>query len=142
MRSGEAGSTPEVDFEVTPRHVRVALRGDLDLEAAALLADELAAAEELGRPLIVVDLCGTTLLTSAAMHALLRAETRVAARRGRLVLVCPQPAIRRILHLARIDRRVTAYGSVADALAPPRVQRAPSMTTFETGPLPHRRLAG
>jgi anti-sigma B factor antagonist len=142
MRSGEASSTPEVGFEVSARHVRVVLRGELDLDAVALLADELAAAEGLGRPLIVVDLDAVTLLTAAAMHALLRAESRITARRGRLVLVCRQPAIRRILHVARIDRRMTVYGSAGDAMAPPRVQRAPSGTTLDPRPLPHHRLAG
>jgi anti-anti-sigma factor len=142
MRPGEADSTPEVGFEVSARHVRVALRGELDLDAVALLTDELAAAEGLGRPLVVVDLGAVTLLTATAMHVLLRAESRVAARRGRLVLACRQPAIRRVLHLAHIDRRLTVYDSTRDAMTPPRVQREPASTTPDPRPRPLHRLAG
>lgn len=114
--------TAEVDFEVTAHHVRLALRGDQDLEAVPVLTAELTAAEQMGRPIVVVDLDEVTLLSAAAIGPLLRSEREIAARQGRLVLVCRQPRTLNILHLTRVDRRLDICPTLTEALQPPRIR--------------------
>jgi anti-sigma B factor antagonist len=136
LRSGRSGNTVsstvdegalprtyEVGFDVGPTHVLVRLEGEIDLGVYRDLADELAGAALLGRPLLVVDLDGVTFLSIVATRLLLTADSHMTARGGRLAIVCRHLRLRRLLQMAHLDQRLVLVPSLRAALgqfpAPP-----------------------
>jgi anti-sigma B factor antagonist len=82
--------------------VRVALRGELDLEHAYTFDEELRHVEETRPPCVVLDLRGLSFLDSAGLARLLAARTRAQRARRRLVLVRGTPAIQRLLAISAV----------------------------------------
>ena len=99
----------------------IAVAGELDLETAPQLSEEVEVAVWSTVGVFVLDLSGVTFLDSSGLHALLRARAYLAREDRPLVLVCPPGPARRVLDLASVLETFVAYASAeaaADALGP------------------------
>lgn len=94
----------------------IALTGELDLETAPQLGEEVELAVWSTVGAFVLDLTGVTFLDSSGLHALLRARAYLAREDRPLVLVCPVGPARRVLDLASVLDTFVVYLS-ADAAA-------------------------
>ncbi|MEE4494689.1 STAS domain-containing protein [Streptomyces sp. BE230] len=80
----------------------VALRDEIDLATAALIAPALDGATSDGSPQLVVDLTEVSFLDCSGLTLLCRARRRVLDRDGRFWLVCGCPRILRLLRAGRL----------------------------------------
>src|SRR5215213_1771859 len=97
--------------------VVLALRGELDLRTAPNLRVQLAELVRRCDADVVLDLEGVGFIDSTGLAAMLNALRRLTRARRRLMLVCPDGPVRRILHLTRLDSTFTVHDFVDDALA-------------------------
>ncbi|MFB7560605.1 STAS domain-containing protein [Streptomyces brevispora] len=88
----------------------VALRDEIDIATAALIAPALDVATSDGSPHVVVDLTEVSFLDCSGLTLLCRARRRALDRDGRFWLVCDCP---RILRLLRAGRLHDAFRPVA-----------------------------
>jgi len=99
----------------------IALTGELDVETAPQLTEEVEVAVWSTVGAFVLDLSGVTFLDSSGLHALLRARAYLAREDRSLVLVCPNGPARRVLDLASVLDTFVVYATAeaaADALVP------------------------
>ena len=97
--------------------VRVALRGELDLEHAYTFDEELKRVEGARPSCLVLDLRGLTFLDSCGLARLLAARRRAKRERRRLLLVRGGPAVSRCATAAERTPR-TGRTSTSSASAP------------------------
>ena len=95
----------------------IALSGELDIETAPQLAEEVEMAVWGTVGAFVLDLSGLTFLDSSGLHALLRARAYLAREDRTLVLVCPRGPARRVLDLASVLDTFVVYPSSETAAA-------------------------
>ena len=95
----------------------IAVTGELDMETAPQLTEEveLAVWDTVGA--FVLDLSDVTFLDSSGLHALLRARAFLAREDRPLVLVCPPGPARRVLDLASVLETFVTCASAEDAAA-------------------------
>lgn len=110
------------EFDVTEvwvdRIVVLAPAGELDLATAPGLSDAIRAAAYRQPAAMVVDLTKVTFLASAGMNALVSAHRLVArSGSGRFGVVANETATVRPLVLSGVDRMVTVFGLLDEALA-------------------------
>jgi anti-sigma B factor antagonist len=99
----------------------IAVAGELDMETAPHLSEEVERAVWSTVGAFVLDLSGVTFLDSSGLHALLRARAYLAREDRSLVLVCPNGPARRVLDLASVLDTFVVYPTAeaaADALVP------------------------
>jgi anti-anti-sigma factor len=82
--------------------VRVALRGELDLEHAYTFDEEMRRVEAGGPSCVVLDLRGLWFLDSSGLARLLAANRRAQKERRRLLLVRGTPAVQRLLAITAV----------------------------------------
>ena len=99
----------------------VTIAGEVDLAVEEPLRDALDRACDAGTQVVVVDLTATTFMDSTALGALVDAHRRLEARGGRMRVVAPQGAVRRVLELTAlvgplgvVERRDVALGDLDD----------------------------
>jgi anti-sigma B factor antagonist len=92
----------------------VALRGELDLADAAVVAAELTqiAARE---PRIIVDLAGLEFIDSSGVAALARGRRQARRAGGDLILAAPQRKVMRVLAIIRLAEAFSVYATVKEA---------------------------
>jgi anti-sigma B factor antagonist len=90
----------------------VSLAGELDMVHAPTVAETLDALADTERPLIV-DLTELTFIDSSGIHAILRPRPQ----QGTVILVCPPGNIHRVLSVTKIDRVLSVYETLPEALA-------------------------
>lgn len=95
----------------------IAVAGELDIETAPQLSEEVELAVWGTVGAFVLDLSGVTFLDSSGLHALLRARAYLAREDRSLVLVCPSGAARRVLDLASVLDTFVVYRSAEAAAA-------------------------
>jgi anti-sigma B factor antagonist len=95
----------------------IAVSGELDVETAPQLGEEVELAVWNTVGAFVLDLSGVTFLDSSGLHALLRARAYLAREDRALVLVCPPGAARRVLDLASVLDTFVVYSSPETAAA-------------------------
>jgi anti-sigma B factor antagonist len=88
--------------------------GDFDLSNVPVFDAELA--PSLSSDVVVVQLAECTFIDSSALRALVRAQRRVVAEGGRLVLVAPSQPARRVLEVATLDRFIPVSETLAEAV--------------------------
>ena len=88
--------------------------GDFDLSTVPVFEAELDPSVCAG--LVVVELANCTFIDSSALRTLVRAQRRLAAAGGRLVLVAPSQPARRVLEVATLDRFIPVSATLAEAL--------------------------
>jgi len=85
------------------RGVKIALRGELDLEHAYSFDEELRRVEQLRPPCICIDLRELTFLDSTGLSRLVAARRRARRLGHRLVLVRGPAAVQRVFQLTAVD---------------------------------------
>ena len=85
------------------RGVKIALRGELDLEHAYSFDEELRRVEAMRPPCICIDLRELTFLDSTGLSRLLAARRRARRMGHRLVLVRGPAAVQRVFQLTAVD---------------------------------------
>ena len=90
-------------------------------EVGATEADELRSwlLEQISpqQPLVVIDCSQLRFIGSSGLAALLAAQQAARAAGGTLRLAAPQPQIRELLRVSRLERILTVHDSVEQALA-------------------------
>ena len=93
----------------------VALRGELDLVDAALVAAELTAVAAREPGIIVVDLAGLEFLDSCGVAALAHGRRQTRQAGGDLILAAPQRKVMRVLTIVRLPEAFSVYATVEEA---------------------------
>jgi anti-sigma B factor antagonist len=83
---------------------RLVVRGEVDLATAPTLADRVTEAERDRPRALEVDLAEVSFMSAAGVRVLLDAAHRAQSEGRRLVVVNPQPPIRRLFALLEVDR--------------------------------------
>jgi anti-sigma B factor antagonist len=92
----------------------VALRGELDLADAAVVAAALTAVAA-REPGIIVDLAGLEFIDSSGVAALARGRRQARRAGGDLVLAAPQQKVMRVLAIIRLAEAFAVYATVEEA---------------------------
>jgi anti-sigma B factor antagonist len=95
----------------------VAVTGQADLHTAPELRDAIGNAIDEGHTRLVIDLTDATFIDSMTLGVLLSALKRVTPLGGRLVVVCPDPHLRRVFEITSLDRVLAIANSTDEAFA-------------------------
>ncbi|MFF3173700.1 STAS domain-containing protein [Streptomyces sp. NPDC057900] len=95
----------------------VALRDEIDIATATLIAPVLDCATSDGSPHVVVDLTEVSFLDCSGLTLLCRARRRTLDRDGRFWLVCDCPRILRLLRAGRLHDLFRPVATPDDAFA-------------------------
>jgi anti-sigma B factor antagonist len=98
--------------------VRVALRGEWDLEHANTFDEELRRVEAARPPCLVLDLRGLSVLDSCGLARLLAVRRRAKRDRRRLLLIRGGPNIQRLLAITLVGERFDMVSELPEELAP------------------------
>jgi anti-sigma B factor antagonist len=82
----------------------VGASGELDLYTAPELEQALASRVAEGAKQLVVDLSAATFVDSTALHVLLRAARQLEGKAGELIVVAPDPNVRKVFEITGFDR--------------------------------------
>ena len=115
LREGRGGLL--IDETERGSAIVLRLRGELDLRSAATLRLRLAEVVRRCDADVVLDLEGVTFIDSTGLAAMLNALRRLTRAGRRLMLVCPDGPVLRILRLTRLDGTFAVHEFVEDALA-------------------------
>jgi anti-sigma B factor antagonist len=91
---------------------------EIDITSWALLDAELLAASRHDAT-VIVDMTATTFCDSSGIRLFLLAHDRAAADGGQLRLAAVSPTVMRIFQVLGVDRVLSIYHTVGDALRPP-----------------------
>jgi len=94
----------------------VALRGELDLVDAAVVAAELTAVAAREPGIIVVDLAGLEFIDSCGVAALAHGRRQTRQAGGDLILAAPQRKVMRLLAIIRLPEAFSVYATVEEAV--------------------------
>ena len=105
------------DYEVRwiGRQATVAMPAEIDVANAEEVHRALVSAANLGAPVLIVDMSGTTFCDSAGVQAIFAAHKQAAAADTQLRLVAPE--VMRILTLVGVGQLVPLYPTLEAALA-------------------------
>ena len=101
-----------LELSTPPAAAVVLLSGD---ESSLALARHVKDAVMSGVDHLVVDAGDSTLLSSHVLETLQRAARRLRARGGRVIIVCPNPALARLLRLVFLNHSSEVVGSLDEA---------------------------
>jgi anti-sigma B factor antagonist len=103
---------------ITHRHPWsvVAVDGDLDLATAPGLRQAVVALVAGGDLNVVIDLSATDFCDSVGLGMIVAASKRVRSHDGGFVVVCPDPRLRRLFSVTRLDRAISVVDDLAVAL--------------------------
>jgi anti-sigma B factor antagonist len=99
--------------------VRVALRGELDLEHAYTFDEEMRRVEGARPPCLVLDLRGLSFLDSSGLGRLLAANRRAQRERRKLLLVRGGAAVQRLLAITAVGQHFETVSEVPEQLRAP-----------------------
>ena len=99
-----------------PGGVVLTVLGDLDMAGAPGLRQVVVTEVAGGARLVVLDLTAVDFVDSAGLGVVVGALRRLRAHDGDLLVVCPEPRIRRVFEMCDLDRVFTLHGDV-DAAA-------------------------
>jgi anti-sigma B factor antagonist len=94
-------------------HDVVALNGDLDVHTASALRENLIERVTTASGPVIVDLGAVDFLDSSGLGALVAAH----APDSSLVVVCPQPRLRKLFAITSLDTAIPVVDSIDEALA-------------------------
>src|SRR3954449_9070180 len=99
--------------------VRIALRGELDLEHAYTFDEEMRRVEDARPACIVLDLRGLSFLDSSGLARLLAVNRRARRERRRLLLVRGGAAVQRLLAITAVGQHFETVSEVPEDLRTP-----------------------
>lgn len=93
------------------------IAGELDMATAPGLREQLVGVITGGQPRLVLDLEGVTFLDSTGLGTIVGLLKRARTLGGDLLLVCTQPAVRKVFEITALDRTMPLAVSAEAALA-------------------------
>ena len=108
---------PSLEFAISTRWLTngtyvVAASGEVDLYTAPELERAITAPLTAGATQLVVDLSGATFVDSTALHVLLRAAQHLDGAAGELIVVVPDPNVRKVFEITGFDRLFSIVSSL------------------------------
>jgi len=88
----------------------VSVTGEVDLATAGLLEQEIRRAIAAGARTLVVDLSQVGFMSSSGLHVLIRLDSALRARGGRLLIVPAPAVVHDVFRLTRLDERLSFVG--------------------------------
>ena len=122
--ASEVGALPTgLEFAISSRRlasgtVVVAARGEIDLYTAPELEHALAGPVAEGTAQLVVDLSEVTFVDSTALHVFLRAARQLDREAGELIVVAPDPNVRKVFEITGVDRFLAVVSSLPAVRVP------------------------
>jgi anti-sigma B factor antagonist len=107
----------------TQRHTDItviSVGGELDLETAPQLQDQISTLMEQGVQRFVIDLSGVTFCDSTGLSVFVRTKNTSDETGGDIRLASPQPGVRRILQISGLYDALGTYDTVEQALTAPQ----------------------
>jgi anti-sigma B factor antagonist len=104
-----------VTTEETDKSIRVSVAGELDIASAPRIDEALAAVEEKGPSLIVLDLRGLEFMDSTGLRTILAADSRAREAGRRLAVVQGDENVKRVFEVTRLYDRVEIVDDPAEA---------------------------
>ena len=98
LSTESAGSVPVLD-----------VRGEIDLDSAPVLREQLAALVDGGAGNVVADLTNTSFIDSTGLAALVAGNNRAKAAGGSVRVVCTQPRILKLFRITSLDEVLKIY---------------------------------
>lgn len=95
----------------------VDVEGELELHNTPRLRTQLHAVCDTEQPRVVVDLSGVTFIDSSGIGVLVGALKRAREHGGTLVLVCPQPRVRRVFEITGLLKAMQLFESLDEAIS-------------------------
>ncbi|MCZ4120951.1 anti-sigma factor antagonist [Streptomyces sp. H39-S7] len=99
-----------------PERAVVSIRGELDYDAAAELQRQLSDQMALGYRHLMLDLSQMPFMDSSGLRVVLELIRDIGQAGGRVLLVAPAPAVRRLLELTGVSLMNPLYDTIEDAL--------------------------
>ena len=93
----------------------IELEGEVDVYTAPQLKQQMIGLLEGGATTLVVDLTKVEYLDSTALGVLIGGLKRLRERDGNMVLVCPNPRIRRVFEITGLDKIFDIFDTQGDA---------------------------
>lgn len=112
----------------------LALTGELDCTATAMLDERLLALAEQPSRRLVLDIRAVTFIDSTAIAAVMRAAGRLAAQNRRLTVICEHPNVLRVLEIVGLDRSCPLHRSREETGLPDRVVSGASWSDRDVVP--------
>ena len=112
-----------LDASGGPTAVVLIVLGDLDMAGAPSLRQAVVTVVDSGARLVVLDLTAVDFVDSAGLGVVVGALRRLRTHDGDLVVVCPEPRIRRVFEMCDLDRVFALHRDV-DAAATAMAGRA------------------
>ncbi|MDN5344895.1 MAG: hypothetical protein PWQ18_1007 [Clostridia bacterium] len=98
----------QVFFSMEKKELWARVKGEVDLESADHLRQELEASLDHARPeVLLLDLEGVTFMDSSGLGVILGRYRRLKKQGGRVVICRPQPQVRRLLELSGLSKIMT-----------------------------------
>jgi len=122
--AGEAGTLRSgLEFVISSRRLAngtfvVAAGGEVDLYTAPELERVLAGPLAEGTARLVVDLSEATFVDSTALHVFLRAARQLDRDAGELIVVVPDPSVRKMFEITGTDRFFAVVQSLSTVSVP------------------------
>jgi anti-sigma B factor antagonist len=110
----------------------IALHGDVDIQLAPALDEQVTAALRAGMH-VVLDLTEVSLIDCACLGVLVKARRQADRRHRVLTLAAPAPLVQRTLHVTLLDAEFSTFPTVRQALAwlRARITDASGRTAYE-----------
>ena len=123
VASGVGAPPPGLDFVISSRRLAngtfvVAAGGEVDLYTAPELERALAEPLAEGTARLVVDLSEATFVDSTALHVILRAARQLDREAGELIVVAPDPNVRKVFEITGADRFFAVVQSLLSVSVP------------------------
>jgi anti-sigma B factor antagonist len=96
--------------------VVITLPEEIDISNSDQVRDELLSLLNRGPAVMIVDMAETTFCDSAGVNALVRAHKRASANDAEIRLVVASLGVQRVLAITGVDRLISVYPTVAEAL--------------------------
>src|SRR5688572_22088166 len=111
---------PVLEFVISSRRLAngtfvVAVSGEVDLYTAPELERALAGPLAEGTAQLVVDLSDATFVDSTALHVLLRSARQLDRDAGELIVVVPDPNVRKLFEITGLDRLFAVVSALSTA---------------------------
>ncbi|MGI9861223.1 anti-sigma factor antagonist [Moorella naiadis] len=95
----------QVFFSMEGKELQARIKGEVDLETADRLRQELEASLDHARPeVLLLDLAGVTFMDSSGLGVILGRYRRLKKQGGKVVLARPQPQVRRLLEISGLGK--------------------------------------
>ena len=110
------GAPLAIDETIAGRRAVLSVAGEIDVGTADVVREAIDSAAGRDFEEIWLDLTSTTFMDSSGIHVIAKARVRLADSHRRLVVICPQGPVLRVMTLINLDRLLEIHPSRSAAL--------------------------